>query len=734
MKHITSLKQLILCICILIFFLSGYASATITDKEKIPPVHSTKKEDRVSPSNTLLLKNIAIITKNNLCRVKIPVQNHPTYTAFKLSAPPRLIIDLQETQTVDSQKSLTIHNNYISSIKCNQVQDKTSAFLRIEMELVNDFYYNATNDNNSICIDIFHNKLASNKNNGKQQTNNVSLPKTKSTTSNTAQASVCIKNIKISQTPSDSIISIEANLEIEKYSSCSLQNPNRLVIDLPKTKSQLNNPVVTVGTPLIEKIRIGQKHGNTRIVIDINGINFPLYQITQKKNFLNVSIEKNKIMPSPDIQNARTITATKNTSQKLVTEKNKYTGEKISLDFKDADIKNVFRLIADISNLNIIISDNVSGKVTMKIENIPWDEALAIILETNNLGRIDSKNITRIETIEQIKRINHEKLLAKKSQEDIEELIVKTFDISYAKATDLGQYIKDMKILSTRGSITPFNLTNKLTIQDIPVNVLKTEKLIKEQDVPTRQVLIEARIIQSNPSYVKEMGVRWGGLYSTTHNGDDVTIGGSDAGVGGTAGDSYLVNLPAAAGAGSGGAISFGFIKDSLSLDVELTALENDNKIKIISSPRILGLDNKEARIKQGVALPYLKLSEEGVTSTEFKDAVLELTVTPKITPSNTIALHIYVTKNQRSSQTGAGNEPGIDVREVETDLLIDSGKTVVIGGIYETTKSHNISKVPFLGDLPYMGRFFRNEKEEDQLTELLVFLTVTVIEGPNNP
>jgi type IV pilus assembly protein PilQ len=161
--------------------------------------------------------------------------------------------------------------------------------------------------------------------------------------------------------------------------------------------------------------------------------------------------------------------------------------------------------------------------------------------------------------------------------------------------------------------------------------------------------------------------------------------------------------------------------------------MENDDKLKIISNPRILGLDNKEARIKQGVALPYLKLSEEGVTSTEFKDAVLELSVTPKITPANTVALHIFVTKNQKSSQTGAGNEPGIDIREVETDLLIESGKTVVIGGIYETTISHNVHKVPFFGDLPYISRFFKNEKEEEQITELLVFLTVTVVEAPNN-
>jgi type IV pilus assembly protein PilQ len=174
-----------------------------------------------------------------------------------------------------------------------------------------------------------------------------------------------------------------------------------------------------------------------------------------------------------------------------------------------------------------------------------------------------------------------------------------------------------------------------------------------------------------------------------------------------------------------------GYITDKLTLDMQLSALENDDKIKIVSNPRVIGLDNQEARIKQGVALPYLTLNDNGVTSTEFKDAVLELEVTPKITPSDTIALEVKVTKNQKSAQTGAGNEPGIDIREVETFLLIESGVTAVIGGIYETQKTVNIKRVPYLGRLPYVGYFFKNTKYEEQLTEMLIFLTVTVLDAP---
>jgi type IV pilus assembly protein PilQ len=306
-----------------------------------------------------------------------------------------------------------------------------------------------------------------------------------------------------------------------------------------------------------------------------------------------------------------------------------------------------------------------------------------------------------------------------------------TVAINYVKAKEIEKYIKDLKILTDkRGTINSFEHTNSVTISDVPENLIRIKQLIREQDVPTPQVLIEARIVQSNPSYVKELGVIWGSFYNTTKDGG-AAQGGADIAVSGAAGRGSVVNLPAPVGAGSGGGINFGYVTNSLQLDVQLTALEKDEKIKIVSSPKVLSLDNKEARIKQGVALPYLKLSEQGVTSTEFKDAVLELKVTPRISPANTINLHVYVTKNQKSAQTGANNEPGIDVREVETDLLVDTGKTVVIGGIYETTKTKTINKVPFFGDIPFLGYFFRNTRNEDQLTELLVFLTVSIVNQP---
>jgi len=467
---------------------------------------------------------------------------------------------------------------------------------------------------------------------------------------------------------------------------------------------------------IVNKIKVGESPNNIRVVVELKGNTFPLYQVSQQQQTLNITFDNNQIS-----------TASKNTAQKDLigkddnlkdedTETRDYSGEKISLDFKDADIKNILRLIADISGQNIIISDNAKGKITLKLDDIPWDEALDIILETNKLGKIVTNTVTRIETIEQIKKINDEKLLAKKSEENIAELIIKSYEISYAKAGDLASFIKKMGVLSERGSVNSFSLTNKLSVQDIEENIPKIEQLIKEQDIPTRQVLIEAKIVQSNPTYLKELGVSWTGSYSTTDGEDGVVAGGGAVGLAGVA----------------NGLLNFGYLNDNLQLDATLTALENEGELKILSSPKVLGLDNMEARIKQGVALPYLELSEEGVTSTEFKDMVLELKVTPKITPAGTISVHVFVTKNQPSAQTGSGGEPGIDVREVETDLLIESAKTIVIGGIYETEEQKTVEKVPFLGDIPYLKRLFRFEQNRETLVEMLVFLTVTIVEQPS--
>jgi type IV pilus assembly protein PilQ len=425
-----------------------------------------------------------------------------------------------------------------------------------------------------------------------------------------------------------------------------------------------------------------------------------------------------------------------------------YTGQKISLDFKDADIRNILRLISDISGLNIIVSDNVTGKVTIKLDDVPWDEVLDIILETNNLGKIWSKSVMRIETQEQIRRISDDKYKAQKSREKVEELQTEVIDVIYRDAQDVVDLLDEEKELSSdRGIISVDPNLNRLVVTDTADKLAAIKQRIARYDDRTvRQVFIEAKIVQSIPTHTKEIGIQWGGPYATSANDGKTIIG-----VAGSNGVEFereevtdpitglttelvevvggnVIDLPAAVGLGAGGGIGFGILRDNLELTATLTAMEKDEKLKIVSSPRVLSIDKNEAMIKQGVALPYLKLSEEGVTSTEFKDAVLELKVVPTILSEKIIKIELKVKKDQKSAQTGAGGEPGIDVREAHTVLMVESGRTVVIGGIYEETTNTIMSGVPFFSDIPGLGRLFRNDFSKKELTELLIFVTTTIV------
>jgi len=745
-------KKCFFCLCFFILLAGGCSSKSDIKKttdETVTHVASDDLADNDTAEKRLLegIKIVEGFNSKQSCRLIIAASSQPTYTVFKLSKPDRLIVDLPDFIPGAVKENMVVQNNVISTITSKQIEDTDRNFLRVQVDLTGDVKYSATNENNTIYIDIdlVASAAAMEKVPSSQNKTNITTDKVQNKKAGHKE----LNGIREIIVDPESIISIVADGEIEKYITNTLQKPNRLVIDMPKTALKIKKNIEGIKSTFVENIRIGQNNKTARIVIDFRGDILPPYRLTQEDNVLNVHFKDVAVQEkASDKQKKKEniAAAQEPDEEKKTAEKSKgaeseavegvkddqaageaYTGEKISFDFKDADIKNVLRLISDISGLNIIVGDRVQGKVTMKIENIAWDEALDIILENNGLGKIDSKNVVRIDTSEQIKKINEEKLQAKKSQEQVEDTIIKSFNVSYAKASDLANFIKSMNMLTQgRGSITSFELTNKLTVHDIPAVVKRIEDVLKEQDIPTRQVMIEAKVVQSSPNYVKELGIRWGGSYQG-HKDGGLAAGGADIPITGGLSNNSVVDLLSAAN----GSIGFGYIKDKYNLDVKLTALENEDKLKILSNPRVLSLDNKDSEIKQGVALPYLKLNENGVSTTEFKEAVLEMKVTPKITSANTITLKVEVKKDQKSAQTGVNNEPGIDVREIKTNLLVESGRTVVIGGIYENTKSSNIKKVPFLADIPYIGTVFKSKKVEDTLTELLVFLTVTIVESP---
>ena len=411
----------------------------------------------------------------------------------------------------------------------------------------------------------------------------------------------------------------------------------------------------------------------------------------------------------------------------------RYTGEHISLDFKDADIRNILRLIAEVSDLNIVAGDDVQGLVTIRLMDVPWDQALEVILLSNNLGKTHEGNILRIVPIEKLNKEREATIAARETITQLEPLKKALIPVSYASINDLKDVIINAKVISPRGSIETDSRTNTMIVMDIDKNIKEIENIVAHLDAPTPQVLIEARVVQINPTYKKELGVTWEGGYTTSHDDALIGVGGSggvaiDLAQGSVTTSGANVDLAPDVGPGVGGAISFGFLNPNFGIFQKIAAMEQDEKLNIISSPRIMTLDNQQAQIEQGVDLPYLKLSEEGVTSTEFKKATLSLEVVPHVTADKSIIMEIEVKKDQKSAQTGAGDEPGIDTRRAKTKVMVRNGQTVVIGGIYEEIAQDTERKVPFFGNLPVVGFFFKNTKNTKEKTELIIFITPSIV------
>ncbi len=419
-----------------------------------------------------------------------------------------------------------------------------------------------------------------------------------------------------------------------------------------------------------------------------------------------------------------------------------YRGRRISLDFKDADIHNILRLISEVAKLNIITSDEVSGKITITMRNVPWDQALDIILKTKKLGKVRHGNIIRIAPLAELAKEQEMAAKAAEAKKTLEPLRVRIISVNYADANDIQDQIKD--VLSDRGGVSIDARTNVLIVKDVLENLIKAEGLVRTLDTETPQVLIEARVVEANTTYLRDVGIQWGGnLNFGAASGNptglpfpsDIAVaGGSDDNETIYEGTSdpgrFAINLPAAVGSGAGGALGFifGSAGGAAQLNLRLSALENKGAVKIISAPKITTLDNAEAKIGQGVSIPISVTSAAGV-NTMFVEAKLELVVTPHITQEGSVLLKIKVTKNQPDfSRTGAKGDPTILKKEAETQVLVRDGDTTVIGGIYTRNTSKTFSGVPVLSHIPVLGWFFRKRTVNDERTELLIFITPRIV------
>ncbi len=425
-----------------------------------------------------------------------------------------------------------------------------------------------------------------------------------------------------------------------------------------------------------------------------------------------------------------------------------YTGRRIDLDLKDADIHNILRLLADVGRVNIVTADDVSGNVTIRMRNVPWDQALDVVLQAKGLGMVRSGNLIRVAPLATLQKERELKLAAAKQEYELTPLETRLIPVSYAQADELQARAKDL--LSPRGSLAVDERTNILIARDIPGNLNNIEELVRSLDTQTPQVLVEARIVEATSRYIRDIGIQWGGdatFSEATGNPTGVAFPSRVTLAGGnydqntpTRGLSpttpivttpnFAVNLPAATGTGQGGALGFtlGSIDNNFNIGVRLSAAEASGLLRIVSSPRILTLDNRDARISQGTLIPFSQISAQGVQTT-FQEAKLQLLVRPHVTADGSVAMHVKINRDEPDfNQTSARGDPTILKREAETDLLVMDGHTAVIGGIYTRNTGRNLDQVPFFGDIPILGILFQRRRASDTRNELVIFLTPRIV------
>lgn len=457
----------------------------------------------------------------------------------------------------------------------------------------------------------------------------------------------------------------------------------------------------------VQFVNASSQAGDTVITIEPTGVYD--YLAYQTDNKLTISVKP----------------LTAKEKEQRVADRFTYTGEKLSLNFQDIDVRSVLQLIADFTGLNLVASDTVQGNITLRLQNVPWDQALDLVLKTKGLDKRQIGNVLLIAPADEIAARERQELESQKQIQELAPLRRELIQVNYAKAADMAKLFQSVTKAdagqSERGSITVDDRTNSIIAYQTQDRLDELRRIVSQLDIPVRQVMIEARIVEANVNYNKQLGVNWSG--SRSGNGN-FTISGGAASTTGTS--SPFVDL----GVGSAtSGIGIGFLTGSTTLDLQLSAMEATGNGEIVSQPKVVTSDKETAKILRGTEIPYQEASSSGATSTSFKEAALSLEVTPQITPDNRIIMEVKVNKDAPDYQNRLDNgAPPISKNEVNAKVLVADGETIVIGGVFSNTQSKSTSKVPLLGDVPYVGRLFRRDSVTDEKVELLVFLTPRIM------
>ncbi len=542
-------------------------------------------------------------------------------------------------------------------------------------------------------------------------------------------------------------------------------------IDFRRGSTGEGRIIITLSDPSVG-VNLGQESG--KVVVDFIGTNLP-EELNRRLDVIDFATPVKEIDTSPSVNGARMVITTttqdydhlayqsdnqltiefkplsKQEQEAIQKQKFGYTGERLSLNFQDIEVRAVLQLIADFTGLNMVASDTVTGNVTLRLKNVPWDQSLDIILKSRGLGMRKDGNVILVAPQAEIAAREKLELEASKQIEELAPLSTEFLQVNYAKADELAKLIKEAEansLLSNRGNVTTDSRTNTLIIQDVATSLESIRAMVAKLDIPVRQVLIESRIINADESFSKDLGVQFGYSKATRQDGLTNALGGSGeaglfigGGQGGTTdfgettsfndgeNENLMVTLPVAGATGSL-SLAYGIIGSYL-MQLELSAALAEGRGENIASPKVITANQREAVIESGVEIPYAEATSSGATSISFKKAVLALRVTPQITPDDRILLDLAVNQDSRGADVSSpqgGNIPSINTRNVSTQVLVNNGETVVLGGVYSQTANNTSDRIPFFGDLPYVGFLFKRTTERSTKSELLIFVTPKIL------
>ena len=750
-KKTLKLKILSSFLVILLPMFIGCASNTKAVKE-------TKKLSDES-SNPKLITQISEVEDSESSNVRVSGNQLLTYTSVKQSSPLGVLLYFPETNFDHIDTNYHPESDVVDSIKTSELTAKGQTS-RIEILLKQDVSYNVDREGNDLIISFKkpaaatqsseiaeESKIESNNTPKKSASASEKMSPAKASSSQASQLMASekkpawVNRIDFSSEKDGKSTIIIGTTIPAKYDLKKI-NGKKLLLQLYHSKlpDYRKRPLITTrfesAVDRIIPFQTSAMKDNSGFIIELRE-SVP-YFIEQTGNLLFLHFEASSISPKPLDKAklppwekvitqtvAQTEPAEMETSpkKKIVTKMGKYTGEKIALNFFETDIKNVFRILMDVSGKNFAIDKDVSGKVTLSFDKpVPWDQVLDLVLKMNRLGMAFEGDIIRIATLKTLKEEEEERQemlaaeqKAKEQKKALSPLVTEYIPVSYANAKDdVAPHIKPTE---GRGSVTVDGRNNQIIITDIAEKVKKAKEIIKKIDKVTPQVMIEARIVEATDTFSREIGTSWSISGTRT-----------DGSLGGLLGYDMSATNPPTTSLGSIGFTFSRLIGNTFRVvDARLAASESEGNVKIISAPKILTLDNKPAKIKQGLAYPYNKLDADGNTTTEFKDIALELEVTPHITPDERVTMKIVIKNNEIGAVIN--NQISFTTKEAYTELLVDDGDTIVIGGIRKTRKDIGEEGLPYLRKIPVLGWLFKTKKDEDTGEELLIFITPRVVQ-----